>query len=171
MWTWLSRHNLGKVFPRATERECVGPIVYLSRAKGGKEKSFRLSATCVSHYGREAFFGRRGVYGETKFRAHAWAFLSARWWSHHRHIQANYYRFRMTTSAHTWSDNARSKRDTRSRFRFISVNSHTDLKMPKSRRETRKGQKILDSKAENIAWQFKRLRRISYANIYGILNI
>jgi len=31
------------------------PIVYLSRAKGGK-KSFRLSATCVSHYGRESFF-------------------------------------------------------------------------------------------------------------------
>lgn len=108
--------------------------IYLSRAKGGKEKSFRLSATCVSHYGREAFFGRWGVCGETKFRAHAWTFLSARWWSHHhRRTPVNYYRFRMTTSAHTWSDNAQSKRDMRSRFRFISADSRMcGFKMSKS---------------------------------------
>jgi len=79
------------------------------------------------------FFGRRGVCGGTKFRAHAWAFLSARWWSHHRRIRANYYRFRMTTSAHTWSDSARSKRNMRSRFHFISIDSHTcGFKIPKS---------------------------------------
>lgn len=43
-----------KSFLQPTEHECE-PIVYLSKAKGEKEKSFRLSTTCVSHYGRDVF--------------------------------------------------------------------------------------------------------------------
>lgn len=56
-------------------------------------------------------FCRRGVRGGTKFCAHAWTFLPVRWWSHHRRTRVNYYWFQMTTSALTWSSNARSKCD------------------------------------------------------------
>lgn len=48
--------QLGKSLFSGDRARVCRPIVYLSRAKGGKEESFRLSATCVSHYGREAFF-------------------------------------------------------------------------------------------------------------------
>lgn len=110
--------QVGKSLSSDGEARVCRPIVYLSREKRGKGKSFRLSATCVSHYGRDVFFvdgGRGGVRGGTKFCAHAWTFLPVRWWSHHRRTRANYYWFQMTTSALTWSSNARSKCDMHSR--------------------------------------------------------
>lgn len=52
--------KLGKSLSSGDRTRMCLPIVYLSRAKGGKKKSSRLSATCVSHYGREAFFWSTG---------------------------------------------------------------------------------------------------------------
>lgn len=71
----LSR-QLGKSFSSVgAVHECAtADSIFVKGEREGKEKSFRLSATCVSHYGREVFFVDGGC-GGTKFRAHAWTFL------------------------------------------------------------------------------------------------
>lgn len=101
--------QVGKSLSTDPEARVCRPIVYLSREKGGKGKSFRLSATCVSHYGRDVFFCRPGGCVEEPNFAHmpehSYRFDGGR-------TRANYYWFRMTTSALTWSSNARSKCDT-----------------------------------------------------------
>lgn len=67
--------QLGKSLSSGDTARVCRPIVYLLRAKGGKEKSFRLSATCVSHYGREAFLVDGGFMEEPNFAhmpEHSW---------------------------------------------------------------------------------------------------
>lgn len=75
--------------------------------------SFRLSTTCVSHYGRKVFFsyGRTGDTWRNQISRICLNIPPAWRWSLHRCTRANYYRFRVTTSALTWSGNARSKCD------------------------------------------------------------
>lgn len=160
--TRLSR-QVGKSLSSDGEARMCRPIVYLSREKREKgEIVSTFSHVCLA-LRTWCLFCRQGVRGGTKFRAHAWTFLSIRWWSHHRRTRVNYYWFRMTTSALTWSSNARSKHDM-----HTPVSYHPVFRIRRfgtliiCRKQIREVQKIV---VENIVKSvFKMFEAILYIN-------